>query len=680
MNNPLLIPFILPPFSTINAEHIVPAIRSVLNDCYVLIERTLSQCKCHPWENLIQPIAEINDRLNRIVSPIRHLNSVKNNVVFRKEYENISLLLSQYNSWLGQHKNLYNVYSNFKKNNKYYLLNDIQKKVIKNSLRDFRLSGILLNKEAKKRHTAIIVRLSELSLIYNNNVLDATMNWSKLVVNKDELLGVPEDILHLAKKYAETKIQNGWLITLDIPSYLPVMTYCDNSELREQLYLAYSTRASEQGPHAAKWDNSLVMIEILNLRYELAQLLGFNNYFDKSITTKMVKNKSQVINFLNELLKKVRPQAKKEFSELCSFVKTKFSVDNINPWDFAYYSEKYKYHLYKITNEELRPYFSENNVIKGLFKVIQLIYGLYVNERTNIDVYHEDVRFFELFDESQELRGSFYLDLYMRDYKRSGAWMDDCVNQMRKQDGSLQKPVAYLTCNFTPPMHNKPSLFSHHEVITLFHEFGHSLHHILTNIEIPEFSGINGVPWDAVEIPSQFMENWCWEPEVLKIISSHYVTGESLPKSLLDKLLLSKNYQSALSLLRQIEFSLFDFYLHTDFKPDKDNQIIELLYKIKQEIAIVPTKEWERFPHSFSHIFSGNYAAGYYSYLWSNVLSADAYSRFEEEGIFNRQTGQSFLDNFLVHGGSEDPIKLFKLFRNREPKIDSMLKHYGIQP
>jgi len=678
MTNPLLTSFTLPPFSSIKPEHVVPAVTQALDDCRAAVEKAVAQSAPYTWENLVQPLAEVDDRLGRLFSPVSHLNSVKNSPELREAYEQTLPLLSEYSTWVGQHEGLYQAYRNLKEHS-YHDLSVPQKKAVDNSLRDFELSGIGLSKEKQKRYGEIAARLSELGSKYSNNVLDATMGWSKLITDEGELSGMPESALAAAKAQAEAKGQQGWLLTLDIPSYLPVMTYCDNQVLREEMYRAYSTRASDQGPNAGKWDNSDVMAEELALRHELAQLLGFKSYADKSLATKMAESPAQVIDFLTDLAKRARPQAEKELERLRAFTKQEYGIDQLNPWDMTYYGEKQKQHLYAISDEQLRPYFPEDRVVNGLFEVVKRIYGITVKERKGVDVYHPDVRFFDLFDENGELRGSFYLDLYAREHKRGGAWMDDCVGQMRKVDGLLQKPVAYLTCNFNRPLAGKPALFTHNEVTTLFHEFGHGLHHMLTRIETPSVSGISGVPWDAVELPSQFMENWCWEPEALAFISGHYETGEPLPQELLDKMLAAKNYQAALFILRQLEFGLFDFRLHAEFDPIKGAQILEMLQEIKKQVSVVPSPSWGRFPHAFSHIFAGGYAAGYYSYLWADVLAADAYSRFKEEGIFNRQTGQSFLDNILTRGGSEEPMVLFKRFRGREPQLDAMLKHYGIQ-
>ncbi|MXP50104.1 oligopeptidase A [Pantoea sp. Eser] len=678
MTNPLLTSFTLPPFSAIQPEHVVPAVTEVLNDCRAMVEKVVAQGAPYSWDNLVQPLAESDDRLSRIFSPVSHLNSVKNSPELREAYEQTLPLLSEYSTWVGQHEGLYQVYRNLKEGDQYAALDLAQKKAVDNALRDFELSGIGLAKDKQQRYGEIAARLSELGSAYSNNVLDATMGWSKLITDENDLAGMPESAMAAAKAQAEAKGQEGWLLTLDIPSYRPVMTYCDNAALREEMYRAYATRASDQGPNAGKWDNGPIMAEELALRHELAQLLGFDSYADKSLATKMAQSPSQVIDFLNDLAERARPQGEKELEQLRTFAQQEHGVTELNPWDLTYYGEKQKQHLYTISDEQLRPYFPESRAVAGLFEVVKRIYGITAKQRTDVDVYHPDVKFFDLFDETGELRGSFYLDLYAREHKRGGAWMDDCVGQMRKADGSLQKPVAYLTCNFNRPVQGKPALFTHDEVITLFHEFGHGLHHMLTRVEVPGVSGISGVPWDAVELPSQFMENWCWEPDALAFISGHYETGEPLPKALLDKMLAAKNYQAALFILRQLEFGLFDFRLHTEFDQAKGAQILETLREVKSRVAVVPSPEWGRFPHAFSHIFAGGYAAGYYSYLWADVLAADAYSRFEEEGIFNRGTGQSFLDNILTRGGSEEPMELFKRFRGREPQLDAMLEHYGI--
>lgn len=679
MTNPLLTPFSLPPFSAIRPEDIVPAVQSALADCRAAVERVVAQPGPFTWDNLCQPLAESDDRLSRIWSPIGHLNSVKNSPELRAAYEQALPLLSEYGTWVGQHEGLYQAYRSLKEGAAFEALSVPQRKAVDNALRDFELSGIGLSADKQQRYGEIVARLSELGSTYSNNVLDATMGWSKLITDKAELSGLPESALAQAQAMAQAKEQDGWLLTLDMPSYLPVLTYADNRALREEMYRAFATRASDQGPNAGKWDNSEVMAETLALRHELAQLLGFDTYADKSLATKMAESPEQVIGFLSDLAKRARPQAEQELAQLRAFAKQHYGVDELEAWDITYYGEKQKQHLFSISDEQLRPYFPEQRVVEGLFEVVKRIYGITAKERKDVETWHPDVRFFDLFAADGELRGSFYLDLYARENKRGGAWMDDCVGSLRKADGTLQKPVAYLTCNFNRPLGDQPALFTHNEVTTLFHEFGHGLHHMLTQIDTAGVSGINGVPWDAVELPSQFMENWCWEPEALAFISGHYQSGEPLPKEMLDKLLAAKNYQAALFILRQLEFGLFDFRMHFEYSPEKGAQILPTLAEVKKMVAVVPSPSWGRFPHAFSHIFAGGYAAGYYSYLWAEVLSADAYSRFEEEGIFNAETGKSFLDNILSRGGSEEPMALFKRFRGREPQLDAMLRHYGIK-
>ncbi|CAI1894701.1 MAG: oligopeptidase A [Serratia proteamaculans] len=679
MTNPLLTPFSLPPFSAIRPEDIVPAVQSALADCRAAVERVVAQPGPFTWDNLCQPLAESDDRLSRIWSPVGHLNSVKNSPELRTAYEQALPLLSEYGTWVGQHEGLYQAYRSLKEGAAFDKLTAPQRKSVENALRDFELSGIGLSPEKQRRYGEIVARLSELGSTYSNNVLDATMGWSKLITSEAELSGLPESALAQAQAMAQAKEQDGWLLTLDMPSYLPVLTYGDNRALREEMYRAFATRASDQGPNAGKWDNSEVMAETLALRHELAQLLGFDSYADKSLATKMAENPEQVLGFLSDLAKRARPQAEQELAQLRAFAKQHYGVDELEAWDITYYGEKQKQHLFSISDEQLRPYFPEQRVVEGLFEVVKRIYGITAKERKDVDTWHPEVRFFDLFDASGELRGSFYLDLYARENKRGGAWMDDCVGSLRKANGELQKPVAYLTCNFNRPLGDKPALFTHNEVTTLFHEFGHGLHHMLTQIDTAGVSGISGVPWDAVELPSQFMENWCWEPEALAFISGHYQSGEPLPKEMLDKLLAAKNYQAALFILRQLEFGLFDFRMHAEYSPEKGAQILPTLAEVKKMVAVVPSPSWGRFPHAFSHIFAGGYAAGYYSYLWAEVLSADAYSRFEEEGIFNAETGKSFLDNILSRGGSEEPMELFKRFRGREPQLDAMLRHYGIK-
>ncbi|AWY44810.1 oligopeptidase A [Glaesserella parasuis] len=675
MSNPLLNNTSLPKFSQIQPEHVVPAIEQLIQQCRDTIEQ-VSQINTPTWENFYLPQAITGDKLSRAWSPVGHLNSVKNSSELREAYQACLPMLSEYSTWVGQHQGLYQGYVKLKNSPEFATYSLAQKKAIENSLRDFELSGISLPADKQKRYGEISARLSELSSQFSNNVLDATMGWDIVIEDEADLKGLPESALEGAKLSAQSKEKSGYRFTLEFPSYLPVMTYCENRELRQKMYEAYNTRASDQGPNAGKWDNSALMAETLELRLELAKLLGFENYAELSLATKMAENPTQVVDFLEGLANRSKEQGKKELAELKAFAKESYGVSELQPWDIAFYSEKQKQALYAINDEELRLYFPEERVLSGLFELVKRIFGMRVEEQKEFDSYHENVRFFNIFDETDRLRGSFYLDLYARENKRGGAWMDDCINQKRLADGSLQKPVAYLTCNFNKPIGDKPALFTHDEVTTLFHEFGHGIHHMLTEIDVGDVSGINGVPWDAVELPSQFLENWCWEEDALAFISGHYQTGEPLPKEKLTQLLKAKNFQAAMFVLRQLEFGLFDFRLH--MSEPKENIVLDTLKAVKAQVAVVELPTFVRTPHSFSHIFAGGYAAGYYSYLWAEVLSADAFARFEEEGIFNREVGQSFLDNILTRGGSEEPMVLFERFRGRKPTLDALLRHKGI--
>ena len=678
MNNPLLTMDSLPPFSQIKPEQVQPAVIQAIADCKQKISDVLAQRDPHTWDSLIAPLEEVNDRLSRIWSPVSHLNSVLNSEALREAHDACLPLLSEFQTYVGQHEGLYQAYLALSQSDDFPLLSGAQRKEIQNTLRDFRLSGIGLPAEAQQRYGEIQARLSELASRFSNNVLDATQGWHKLVADEAELAGLPDSVRAAARQMAELKGKEGWLFTLDIPSYLPVMMYADNRELRAEMYEAFTTRASDQGPNAGKWDNSAIMSELLTLRRELAQLLGFANYAELSLATKMADKTEQVVSFLTDLAAKSLPQGKAELEEIRAFATEQHGQSELAAWDLAYYAEKLKQHKFSISDEQLRPYFPASKVVKGLFEVVKRVFGMKVRERLGIDTWHPDVRFYDIFDADDELRGSFYLDLYAREHKQGGAWMDVCLGRRYRQDGSLQKPVAYLTCNFNGPVDGKPALFTHNEVVTLFHEFGHGIHHMLTRIDVAGVAGINGVAWDAVELPSQFLENWCWESEALAFISGHYETGEPLPADLLEKMLTARNFQAAMQMLRQLEFALFDFRLHQEFDPANPAQLPALLDEVRSQVAVMTPPAFNRFQHSFSHIFAGGYAAGYYSYKWAEVLSADAFSRFEEEGIFNPATGQSFLKNILEKGGSKEPMELFRAFRGREPKVDALLRHSGI--
>ena len=666
----------LPIFSAIEPASIKPAIEKAIAACKSEIDDVVAS-KDYSYLNLVLRLEEADDRLSKIFSPVSHMNSVVSSDELREAHDACLPLLSEYGTWVGQHEGLYNAYASLKASDEFATLSEEQQKVIENAVRDFTLSGVALPAEQKKRFAEIQAKLSELSSTFSNNVMDATMGWTKHITDEAELAGMPESALEAAAQAAHQKDLQGWLFTLDIPSYLPVMLYADNRELREEMYRAYATKASDQGPNAGKWDNTEIIKETLTLRTELAELLGFSSYAERSLATKMADSTEQVIGFLRDLAAKSKSQAEKELEEVRAYAKDKHGVSELAAWDLPYYSEKLKQEKYTISDEMLRPYFPEDKVLSGLFEVVHRLYGLIIIEQPGIDTWHKDVRYFTITDDADVMRGSFYLDLYARAKKRGGAWMDECRVRREKMNGELQLPVAYLTCNFNAPVGDKPALFTHDEVVTMFHEFGHGIHHMLTKMSVAGVSGINGVPWDAVELPSQFLENWCWEEDALNFISGHYETGEPLPSDLLERMLAARDYQSAMQMVRQLEFSLFDFLLHSEKGSEVDVQ--GTLDKVREEVAVVIPPSFNRFQNGFGHIFAGGYAAGYYSYKWAEVLSADAYSKFEEDGIFNRDTGKAFLENILEMGGSKPPMDLFVAFRGREPQVDALLRHSGIK-
>ncbi|WKE65726.1 oligopeptidase A [Gallaecimonas kandeliae] len=674
MSNPLLDNAVLPPFSAILPEHIKPAVEALLADCRAAVESVVASTAEPSWESLILPLEESNDRLAKAWSPVSHINSVKSSLEWREAYESCLPHLSEFSTWVGQHQGLFAAYKKLAESPAFATLSGAQQKAVNNSLRDFHLSGVDLPADKQQRFGEIRARQSELASKYSNNLLDATQAWQKHIEDESILAGLPVDAKAMLAEIAQGKEKAGWLLTLDVPVYLAVMTYADDRALREEMYKAYCTRASDQGD--AQFDNSAIMEETLALRHELAQLLGFGNYAELSLATKMAESPDQVLGFLNDLAAKSRHQAQADLDELKAFA-AKLGCDDLQSWDLGYYGEKLKEARYAVSDEKLKPYFPETKVVPGLFQVVNKLFGIDISERRDVDLYHPEVRFFDIHQAGKHL-GSFYLDLYAREGKRGGAWMDDCRGSRVLPDGSHQKPVAYLTCNFSRPIGGKPALFTHDEVLTLFHEFGHGLHHMLTRIEVSEVAGINGVPWDAVELPSQFLENWCWAPEALAIISGHVDSGEPLPQALLDNLLAARNFQSAMQMVRQLEFALFDFRLHREYDPAQGGRIQAILDQVRDQVAVARPPAYNRFQHGFAHIFAGGYAAGYYSYKWAEVLSADAFGRFEEEGVFNAQTGQDFLDCILSQGGSREPMELFKAFRGREPSVEPLLRHSGI--
>ena len=677
MNNPLLDTKSLPRFSAIQPEHVGPAIRQLIDDNRSQIEQLLAQTDNYNWDNLIAPLDEINDRLQRAWSPVRHLNSVSNSPELREAFNACLPLLTEYTTELGQNEALYRAYQRIRNRDDFARLSQAQQKAIDDALRDFCLSGVALEGEARQRFAEIKRRLSELGSRFQENLLDATHAWSKHLPDDSRLAGLPESALAVAHEAAEREGKSGYVLTLDFPTWFAVMAYADDSELRAEMYEAWATRASDQGPHAGQWDNREIMQEILALRHEKADLLGYDNYATMAMESRMAQSTDEVFKFLHDLSTRALAPAREELEALRQFAREEHGVSELAPWDITYYSEKLRQARYRISAEDLRPYFPEPQVMRGLFEIVERLYGMHIKEDDSADTWHPDVRFYEIRDETGELRGQFYTDLYARANKQGGAWMDECRVRRLTGDG-VQVPVAYLNCNFTPAAGNKPGLLTHDEVTTLFHEFGHGLHHMLTQIDVPAVSGINGVAWDAVELPSQFMENWCWERESLDLFAAHYESGEKLPEALYKRLREARNFQSAMQMLRQIEFSLFDLHLHADYDPAQGARIYETLEEVRDQVAVVRPPAWHRFPNSFAHIFAGGYAAGYYSYKWAEVLSADAFSRFEQEGIFNADTGHDFLHNILEQGGSRDALALFTAFRGRPPEIDALLRHCGL--
>ncbi len=675
--NPLLNTEGLPHFTAIQPEHVEPAIDFLLAHNRGQIEKLLDGAGTYTWDTLIAPIEVLDERLNRAWSPVSHLNAVLNSEPLRAAYNACLPKLSDYATELGQNPRLYQAYKLIAEGPEYARLDGAQKKVIDNALRDFRLSGIALAPDKQARYKAIQQELSALTAKFEENVLDATQAWHKQITDETQLAGLPETARALARQTAEQKGLSGWMFTLDTPSYAPVMKYADNRELRGEMYQAYVTRASDQGPQAGRWDNAPLMEKLLSLRHELAQLLDYANFAERSLAKKMAQSTSRVLEFLRDLAARAKPMAGRELDELRHFARTHFAVRELEALDIPYYSEKLRLHQFDLSQEELRPYFPLPRVLQGMFAMVRRLYGLSIHEITNVETWHADVRFFEIRDVENNLRGQFYLDPYAREHKRGGAWMDECMARMRTQSG-IQTPVAYLTCNFSAPLGDDPALLTHDEVVTLFHEFGHGLHHMLTLVDYLSVAGINGVAWDAVELPSQFMENWCWERAALDVISGHYQAGAPLPQTLLDKMLKARNFQSGMHMVRQLEFALFDFRLHQEFDPAQGGRVRELLQEVRDAVAVIRPPGFERFANSFTHIFAGGYAAGYYSYLWAEVLSSDAYAKFEERGIFDAATGAEFLHTVLEQGGTRDALELFVAFRGREPRIDALLRHHGL--
>jgi len=677
--NPLLDFSGLPRFAEFHPDHVTPAINQLLADCRATVARVLSGDTESDWDSFVTPLDDANERLSRAWGQVSHLHSVMDSPELREVYNENLPKITVYFAELGQNSALFAKYKALKARPDYAALSAARKKIVENELRDFRLGGADLPEAQKARFMQLQEELAQCAANFEENLLDATNAFALYVDDLRQLAGVPDDVVSAMRAAAEADGKTGWKITLQMPSYLPVMQYASNRDLREQLYRAYVTRASEFGP--AELDNTQLIKDILRLRREAAQMLGFASYAEVSLASKMADTPAEVLHFLDELAERAKPYAEKDMAELRAFAR-EIDIGDLQAWDHAYVSERLRVARYSFSDQEVKQYFPEPRVLAGLFKLIETLYGLRIAE-SSAPVWHPDVKFYTISDQQGQRIGQFYLDLYARASKRGGAWMDDVITRRRTAQG-IQTPVAYLNCNFSGPVDGKPALFTHDEVITLFHETGHGLHHLLTQIEELGVSGINGVEWDAVELPSQFMENFCWEWDVLKHMTAHIDTGEPLPKTLFDKMLAAKNFQSGLQTLRQVEFAYFDMRLHNDFDPNGDSSALQLLNDIRAKIAVSVPPDYNRFPNNFSHIFAGGYAAGYYSYKWAEVLSADAYAMFEAEiengsgGVLSSEVGHRFWSEILAMGGARPALESFRAFRGREPSIDALMRHNGM--
>lgn len=666
----------LPKFSQFNPVMIEESINQILAENRKALDELLNNKEVPTWENLIVPLERLNNRLNSLWSAVTHVHAVVSSEPLRKVYKSCITKVTDYLTELNQNERLYEKLIQLENNGKHF--SQAQKHFLKLELRNFHLAGVHLPANKKTQYLRLKQLLNELTNQFEENLLDATEAWFKCFDNKSELKGLPEHAIEAARAVAKEKKKEGWIFTLDFPSYISIMRYADDRKLRELFYWAYVTRASDVGPNAGRYDNSSIMNSILAYRDELAKLLGYETYAHLSLATKMARTPEEVLRFLHDLALQSYTKAQQEYKDLKMFAKT-LNLEVIEPWDIEYITEKYRQQLYSISQEDFRPYFPEDKILEGLFVIVKKLFGIEVKEVLDVDKWHKDVRFFSLYDENKTICGQVYMDLYARNHKRGGAWMDECRNRIRHPHTVPQIPVAYLTCNFSSPAEGKPALFTHDEVVTLFHEFGHTLHHLLTQVDVAGVAGIHGVPWDAIELPSQFLEKWCWHVESLKLCAAHYETHEPLPHALFERLIQSRHYLSGIRMVRQLEFSLFDFRIHLEYKPGEPSFIQRVLNEVRQEVSVIPVPDFNRFQHSFSHIFAGGYAAGYYSYKWAEVLACDAFSRFEEEGIFDTEAGLSFRNEILAKGGSEEPMDLFVAFRGRKPMIDALLRHEGIK-
>jgi oligopeptidase A len=669
-DNPLLQDTALPRFDAIAPEQMEPAIARLIAEQRARV----AQIEAEPnpsFCSVVEPLEELQHRLSRVWSPIGHLNAVMNSEALRVAYNACLPLLSEYHTDLAQSERLYRAYAHVSERET-GSLDGVQREVIEHALREFRLAGVALDPARKARFKAVMMELSRLSAKFEENVLDATNAWSHPVHDRGQIAGINEGVLEQAQRRAAENGSDGWLFGLDQPTYVAVVTDAESAPLRRAFYEAWSTRASDQGPSAGRFDNSAVMEDILRLRHEAAQLLDFGSFADYALANRMARTVPEVTDFLSELVRAAKPAAAAELAEL-----EQFAGRRLDAWDVTYYSERLQQSRYSVSQEELRDYLPLTRVLQGLFDVAEKLFDVRIRERGGVPVWHADARYFEVQVPNGAPLASFYLDAYARPHKRSGAWMDDCIGR-KALNGQTTLPVAYLVCNSLPPSGDRPALLTHDDVVTLFHEFGHGLHHMLTRVNYPSLAGINGVAWDAVELPSQFMENYAWQHDVLNRISAHVRSGEPIPAEKQRQLISTRSFQAGLQTLRQVEFALFDMRLHAEYDPARGGRVYQVLHEVRREVSVIPIPEWNRYPHNFSHIFAGGYAAGYYSYKWAEVLAADAFSAFVERGAFDRATARRFLDSILARGGSRDALESFVEFRGRQPEVAALLRQYGI--
>jgi oligopeptidase A len=675
--NPLLASGELPDFRSIEPAHVLPAVAALLAQYQATVDALTADPAARDWDSLMQPLEDTEDRLDRAWSPVDHLHSVKDSPALREAYGEALERITDFSSELGQNRALYEAVHAVRERADFATLTRAQRTIVEDSLRDFRLAGVALEEPARTRFREIATELSKLGTEFEQAVMDATEAWTLDLAGADALDGLPESALEIMRRNAQEAGCDGYRVTLRAPSVQAVMTHARDRALRERVYHAYQTRASDQGPHAGRFDNGPRMERILALKHESAQLLGFANAAEESLATKMAGSPERVLGFLGELAAKARPLAQRELADLAQFARESLALESLQPWDLSFAAERLREMRYALSEEELKPYFPAEGAIEGLYAVAQRVFGVRLVPRMDVAGWNEDVRFHDLVDESGTVLAGVYLDLYARAGKRPGAWMDVCRARRRHPDG-LQRPVAYLTCNFAPPTDKLPSLLTHDDVVTLFHEFGHGLHHLLTEVDWPSVAGISGVEWDAVELPSQFMENFAWQREVLDLFARHHATGAPLPEDLFRRLTATRHFHAGMFLVRQLEFGLFDFRLHREYDPAQGPRLLELLAEVRAEVAVLTPPAWQRMPWTFTHIFSGGYDAGYYSYLWAEVLSADAFERFVEAGVLDRATGTAFRRSILAVGGSRPALESFVEFRGREPDPGALLRSYGL--